>query len=660
MQSLTNKERETKFFILSQATDKGARDYTWTLYDGEKIDKYDAAEIPALLRDILDRDSKHTLRVYINRLTMYVMDIIKALWVMGASPVAGNPPIKKMCELDYKYLVSDTLQVYNITLRHHKRGVSFVDMDNIITVRDCEETIKAYNTEPTGDLHTDYATALYNAITTLDSFVGVVKKPPITIAGYSRRYWCKTDDYYQHRTMIPDANAVKLPTKETLEEYCRGAYHGGLNIIRPSAATAEIIEQSGLVLDVNSLYPYIMYTKILPYGNPHYYKGKPTDDVIRDVNNGHIYLYIRIRAAFTLKEGAVPCVQLPRKNKQRFMFKRGWLENSCYYNYHEDKYIGEPQLIELTLTQTDYALFMENYDIQSIEYVDYIWFAATSNLFKQYIEFFYPIKKNAQTEAERYTAKMLLNALSGNMARLPEYENAIIHVTEKGDVAIDVSRSGGGISHIYIGSAITSYARAHLIHYAKMCGDRWLYSDTDSIHLVGTDIPEEIKIGDNMGEFKIEKRFDRVIYYKYKEYAMEYHGQANYTLAGIPRACVKLIEAYNSREEFDYTKHDLINPYEKRLTRAQCEALEQLFAAENPAEVDDIDDDAITASTKEKLYNKLYSIKTDLEEMGLNALKFCDIPIMTRSRVDPWESDLKTQFIGLYDNGFLEIRSGSR
>lgn len=646
------KEREANYWTLTQATANGGINDTWALNDGERIEIYDALEIPALIDDILS-NTTGAITLYVNKLSLYALDMVDTLYKIGYRPIQGNPPIKKMHTGEYKYLISDELKVYNIVLCHNKRGVTFVDADNIINVTDTQKVIEAYCNYPTGNIHEDFSRAIYTAIRTLDLLVGTVKKPPITISGYSRRLWSNTNGYIDHRKMLLDANRVNLPCKETLEQYCRKSYHGGLNIIRPSAEN-KIIDYPGKVLDVNSLYPYIMRCKPLPYGAPHYGEGKPSDDIIRDANNGHLYLYVRIRAKICLKPGGVPCVQLPRRDTRRFLFKRGWLENSCYYNIHEDRYVGDLQEIELTLTQTDFAMMRKFYDVYDLVYVNYIWFTTTTSLFADYIDLLYPIKLHSETPAARYTAKMLLNALSGNMARLPEYDNAIIKVDEAGNISIDTRTSGGGISYVYIGSAITSYARAFLVNYAMQFGDRWLYSDTDSIHFWGDEIPATIHIGNKMGEFKVEHEFDKAVYYKYKEYGMIKDGKADLTLAGVPRGCVAMLEAWASNDDFVFADHDVINPYMVALTDRQKRALDALFAGE------DTDTSPLEDMPCDILSNKLDKIRETLNAGGIEAVKQIDIPVMYRTRGEMWESQLNPQFINLYDHNFLSIQNSHR
>ena len=53
--------------------------------------------------------------------------------------------------------------------------------------------------------------------------------------------------------------------------------------------------------------------------------------------------------------------------------------------------------------------------------------------------------------------------------------------------------------------------------------DRYIYSDTDSLHLMGTDIPENIEVNSTkLGAWKLEHEFTRGRYIKAKTYRLQY------------------------------------------------------------------------------------------------------------------------------------------
>lgn len=62
------------------------------------------------------------------------------------------------------------------------------------------------------------------------------------------------------------------PLTKVQDKDIRRAYKGGFTYLNPKYKDKEVGE--GVVLDVNSLYPYVMHEKLLPYGDPVYFFRK--------------------------------------------------------------------------------------------------------------------------------------------------------------------------------------------------------------------------------------------------------------------------------------------------------------------------------------------------------------------------------------------------
>jgi hypothetical protein len=79
-----------------------------------------------------------------------------------------------------------------------------------------------------------------------------------------------------------------------------------------------------------------------------------------------------------------------------------------------------------------------------------------------------------------------------------------------------------------MGVFITSWARYTTITAAQKCFDRILYCDTDSIHILGTEIPEVIKdvVDPNkLGYWKHESTFKRAKFLKQKTYVEDIYAK---------------------------------------------------------------------------------------------------------------------------------------
>lgn len=629
--------------VLADYRTPGTDNTEWILYDGNIYNHYTSDELAIALCDLLCnmKDAEH---IYITNLSLYTLDIIQVLWRAGFSPVKGNPSVKKMHEKEFKYLINGDFNTYSITIKHNKRAIVIVNFDNILNLNSRKKIIETWSFDYEGTMSERYALSVYRCVKELNRDCGIEKQYPTTISGYARRKWKSIVGFWEINNMLPDANNVRVSKNETLEQYCRKAYHGGLNITREQANTSDIIDMQGFVLDVNSLYSYVMEKCVMPKGVPHICSGKPTEREFRDAKNGYIYMYIRLKTNMRLKPSGIPCVQLANDDRDRFTHARGWLETTQYYDYHKQDYIPETEsnkhLITLTLTITDYELMIENYDIIDIEYLDYLWFATTRSLFDGYVDEYFNKKQSAATPGKKRIAKMMLNGLSGNMARIPEYTNIQIEISEQGEVSIEETHTQGGASYVYVGAAITSYARQYIIVCGKACGSRWLYSDTDSLHLIGNTIPSFIKIGEGLGEWKIEKEFDCAIYYKRKMYGFIKDGKTQLTLAGIPQQSVELIEnIMNNTDNISYTDRDCVNP------------VESIFNEDR-----EYDDDYIPP---ENIPLKKYeTFIEDIKRYGIKSLMYSEYPVTYRRHgIIEFSEELYLQFASIKDRDFLKKKN---
>lgn len=106
--------------------------------------------------------------------------------------------------------------------------------------------------------------------------------------------------------------------EKDLDAELRKSYRGGFTYLFPTYADKEV--GKGCVLDVNSLYPSVMYNEKLPFGQPIYFTGQYTQDSIYD-------LYIqKINCAFEIKVNKIPCLQL--KNTRSYFMNNEYLLSS--------------------------------------------------------------------------------------------------------------------------------------------------------------------------------------------------------------------------------------------------------------------------------------------------------------------------------------------
>lgn len=279
----------------------------------------------------------------------------------------------------------------------------------------------------------------------------------------------------------------------------RKAYRGGWTYVNPKYQAKDI--GPGKVYDVNSLYPWAMRYNPYPIGMPVFFEGKYKEDLRRP-------LYIqKFICQFKLKKGYLPTVQI---------------KGSLFY--HNTEYLVESNgPVELTMCNIDLELFFDHYDVWDIHYICYWSFQSKDGVFDEYIDQWYAVKEKS-TGAIKQIAKLMLNNLYGKFATAPEIIEKV-PVIEDDAVKYVVSRRYiRDAIYVPVGIFCTAYARNKTIRTAQMEYDRFIYADTDSVHLNGDYEPEEMRsvIDDKkLGYWKNESNFVRARFLKAKTYIEE-------------------------------------------------------------------------------------------------------------------------------------------
>lgn len=494
----------------------------WEIFDGVDGVTVSPEMFPIMFKSMIQKLNSNEY-IYIVDLSLFKSDFIIALNDCGFEFDNNNPKITDLENGKIKYLIGgENATFYNATIKWHGKKIEIFDANNYFPDRN--KVLKSWGRH---DKQRN-ARAYHRAFTDLHNIMGECKYHPMTISACAKQVLNRFQKF-----RLDNAHQIPVDGYETLENYIRPSYHGGICALKESYKEYG----AGIVLDINSLYPYIMRYYPMPYNNPVLHQGAPDRETIRLTNSGSLYFWIHIRASFKLKKNHVACVRA--SGDSALLYPDGWLESSDWVDRatgeitHKTKK-GNLVLCELFLTCTDFSLFLKSYDIEKIEYIDYMTMGTTKHLFADTIDYLYAIK-NDSDDGRRAMAKILMNSISGNMARRTDYTNYYIKMTSQGVRYECKKYMGQTPSYVYIGSAITSYARQIIINAIITNYDRWIYSDTDSLHLTGHDIPDGLIISDALGAYKIEHTFERSIYYKLKMYGMFENNKYDFRLAGIPR-----------------------------------------------------------------------------------------------------------------------------
>ena len=273
----------------------------------------------------------------------------------------------------------------------------------------------------------------------------------------------------------------------------------------------------GVVYDVNSMYSWAMHECLMPYGNPVFFEGEYTPDAKYPLYIQHVFIDVK------LKHNHIPTLQV--KNN-RFYNAREYLEETT----------GD---VELWVTNIDLKMIFEQYDVLNITYINGWKFKGQIGIFNSYIDKYMEIKKR-EKGAIRQIAKLLLNNLFGKFTSNPNHTGRHPILDDNEIVRYEMNEEEIG-EPIYtaVGIFITSYSRARIQTSAQNVYDRFLYADTDSIHLIARDTPD-IPIDDvELGYFKLESTFKRAKYIRAKTYIEEEEKRFYFTVEDINYVLVR-------------------------------------------------------------------------------------------------------------------------
>lgn len=394
------------------------------------------------------------------------------------------------------------------------------------------------------------------------------------------------DDY---KNFFPDLYEVPLDPEvfgsSTVGDWIHKSYKGGWCYLVKGKECKEY--HDGVTADVNSLYPSVMHSESgsdYPVGRPVFvhiddesgcsqakydpFWFQPQPKPQRMFQYGEFYFF-RIKTRFYLKEGYLPFVQI----KGSWLYKgTEALETSDVLGkdgkYHEfytdlDGNLHDTR-VELTLTQTDFILLREHYNLVDYEMLDYCRFASTVGIFDEYINKYAAIKKTSKG-AKRTLAKLFLNNLYGKMASSKNSSFKLAYMKDDESIGFyEVDENDKKPGYIPVGSAITSYARNFTIRAAQQNyygKDKpgFIYADTDSIHC---DLPPEklkgIKVHPtNFCCWKLESSWDIGWFVRQKTYIEHVVAEdlekidkpyMNIKCAGMPDKCKKLFaESFDAK-----------------------------------------------------------------------------------------------------------------
>lgn len=338
-----------------------------------------------------------------------------------------------------------------------------------------------------------------------------------------------------------------------IDKAIRVAYKGGFTFLND--IYKDRIIENGIVLDVNSLYPYVMREFDYPIGEPIYYEGEYVQD-------DKCPLYIQIfECEFEIKKDKIPCIQI---------------KHSLYFRENEYLKSSGGDSVVLGLTNIDLKLFFEQYNVKNIKYLYGFKFHSYKGIFKNYIDYWSNLKIEAVKNKNivlKTISKLMLNSLYGKFGtqlegrlKEPYLEDGVL----KFKLLEKTEKMG---YYIPVACFVTSYARRITIETSQKIQDysikkygvsKYVYSDTDSIHtLLNVDeCLQFLNIDDSkLGFWKIEEKFKYGCYHRQKCYLhSNEEGEYLATVAGLPKRMSSILNFSNFKEGFT-TNDEYIQNY---------------------------------------------------------------------------------------------------
>lgn len=472
---------------------------------------------------------------------------------------SNNRSLKKY---EFSTLISNMGQFYSVTVCFGETTTTFYDSFKLIRLS-VEQIAKAYGLEmrkleidydkprPEGYIPTDEEWEYQHAdVAIMSQALHILFTEGLT------KITQGSNALYDYKEIIGKKNFKRwFPVlAPEIDAFCRKSYKGGATQVHKIFANQEIAD--GITLDVNSMYPWAMYEMFLPFGEPIYYTGKYRQDKLYP-------LYIqKLTCSFELKEGYIPTIQL----KHSGLFRgTDFLESS------------DGNIVELTLTSVDLKLFLDHYNVYNVSWIGGYKFMQSKNMFKEYIDKWYAIKAQATKDGNkglRQIAKDMMNSLSGKFGLRPEVQEKIPYYDEKLRFKLGEVEQRDSI-YVPVVSFITSYGRDKALRSAQKNYDRFIYMDTDSLHLAGTELPTNLDIDSTkLGWWDLERVWVRGYFIRAKTYIeeesvsretmesmvqeekaepwqfYEVDGDTrilNITCAGMPKQCYKYVTYDNFR-----------------------------------------------------------------------------------------------------------------
>lgn len=331
--------------------------------------------------------------------------------------------------------------------------------------------------------------------------------------------------------------------EDEYDSFIRRSYRGGFGYVNKNFV-GEVVN-GGCVLDVSSLYPYIMMTDKyeLPYGEP-----------IADLSGGSLsglsaedfgkkftgaceeYHFLEFSCALRLKKDRIPFLDVDG-DKDSLRVGDGVLEDTIV----DDKLLS----VNMVLSQTDFLLMLRQYEIEDFVPIRLVTFRARGALIRKFLEP-YAKKKKSELGGKRVVDKLIMNVISGKMGTKRHRHRLQVNYSN-GEIRFEsVVNDTRSLGFVPYASAVTAYGRWITVRACQANYGNVLYSNVDCMALrCSVSMARGVRIHDSeIGCWKIEHKFDKAIFAKSQTYVLKCGDEYVIKASGMTDRCKKILECY--------------------------------------------------------------------------------------------------------------------
>ncbi|MBO5712329.1 MAG: hypothetical protein J6R47_05760 [Acholeplasmatales bacterium] len=470
------------------------------------------------------------------------------------------PDKKEKQDYTFTTLIADTGEFYKIEVYfkvkgHHVNKVTFLDSMKIFPNMSVDTVAKSFGM-PISKLKIDYHEYRAPGHIITEEELAYIRNDVEIVARALKEMFdlnltkmtLASDALAYYKLTLPDFKQIFPQLPNELDAQVRAAYRGGFTYVSDKYKECE--RGAGVTLDVNSLYPSVLKLEKLPYGYPVEFEGKYEYDPVHP-------LYVQcFTCKFRVKPDKIPTIQI--KNSMSFI-QNEYLKDS------------KDELITLTLTNPDFELFLDHYNVEDMVYHGGWKFKAHRGYFDKYVDYWTEQKIKAGKEGnkgKRQIAKLMLNSLYGKFGLSAKCAKKTPFYREDGSIGyITEEEEERKTIYIPVAAWVTAYGRNKTIRTSqkireytekKYGVDGYIYSDTDSIkaNLNDGDLQELAEQGIldiddyKLGYWACEEYFDRIFCIRQKCYVTEHEGKVDVTVAGLPKYLTPIINFDNFKRGF--------------------------------------------------------------------------------------------------------------